>query len=178
MTQLDLLSHGLQRVIIGFRQVKNLLAQIAFEVLLLHPQQDLMKLKCNLSGPRACLWVHREQVTEELSGLVMTSTCQASVAQCLQNHLVCPQAFKIPGCQDFCHTLCQCIIMQVRQLGGHSVSLKLGWHQELHVTVSHHHCHLTQWCANVGKSNFMGLGVADAPSRGHHHLQQVPQHRL
>ena len=64
MTQLGLLSHCVQRVIIGFRQVENLLTQIAFEVVLLHPQKDLMKLKCDLSGPRTCLWMHREQVPE------------------------------------------------------------------------------------------------------------------
>ena len=108
----------------------------------------------------------------------MTPTCQASGAHGVKYHRVSPKAFKIPGSQDICHALGQCVIMKIRQLCGQGGRLKLCWHQDLHVTVGHHHCHLTQGCADVCKTNFVSLGVANAPTRCHHHLQEVPQHRL
>jgi hypothetical protein len=63
MTLLNLLSrwHSVRR---GFRQIENLLTQVASEILLLKSLQKVMQLERDLSGPRTGLWMHREKVPQ------------------------------------------------------------------------------------------------------------------
>jgi len=65
-------------------------AKTALKVTLLLLLHGIIQLEGNLSGPRAGLWMDREQVSQQFWRVVMSTTVQAAGSETCQGNLILP----------------------------------------------------------------------------------------
>lgn len=94
MTSLHVLSirHGFG---LRARQVKDLCTAVTSEILVLALLHGIIQLECDLSSPRTCLRVHREQMSQQFWRLVMSSTLHALSSKTCCHLGISPKAGKI-----------------------------------------------------------------------------------
>lgn len=90
MTSLELRACLHCRCCVIVRQIEDLQAKIALKISLLQLLHGFIQLEGNLSGPRAGLWVDREQVSQQFWRMEVSTACQAAGSEACQSHLVRP----------------------------------------------------------------------------------------
>lgn len=77
------------------RQIENLCAAVTSEILILTVLHGVIQLECNLSGPRTGLRVHREQMSQQLRRLVVSTALHALGAKTCHHLRISPETDKV-----------------------------------------------------------------------------------